>query len=477
MVSRSGPRRKLGIVRTLVHESDWLASRPYFYNTVTGRSSESINDVVEDQDPLIDPEGLYIYLDFGYAALGKTALANVRIVPPASRLWREDTGQLIIEQLEDPVEQWTNFRPSESEIIELIRSRVRRWEASTDGDILVPLSGGYDSRLLLWCLSDRERVLACSYGISKHQHRSNEVVLAQAIAERLHVRWRHVSLGHFHDYLEDWYDLFGISTHAHGMYHLEFYSKLRAMYSWGRWPLLSGILGDAWAGSVPLLPIRSPRDVPQLGYAHGIRGNVDALKIKKFPPMYNSYFSKHQKQLEDPRFQVVEIARFKIILLSYLLRVPEALGLKPWSPFLDIDIAMAMINLPPSRRSGRIWQRDFFAREGLDVDALEARAAQRNVLDREALRRVPLPPLNADLLKALVLPHYVHWINRNITVTRRRQMAHELLGTRALGHILRRVGLVDRTNEVYSAYMCLWPIEKLLADRSKINIAGRRDAC
>ena len=83
------------------------------------------------------------------------------------------------------------------------------------------------------------------------QSRSFEVVQAKALANRFGIRWERIPLGDFHHYFDDWDAEFGLSTHAHGMYHFEFYTKIRERLK-GRHAFLSGIVGDAWAGSIPL---------------------------------------------------------------------------------------------------------------------------------------------------------------------------------------------------------------------------------
>jgi hypothetical protein len=207
-----------------------------------------------DTDPIFHPEGLYNYFSFGYSVFGQTPLESIRFMRYSSRLWQTDSGVFSLEFLDDPFYSFENYRVSESDVIDLIRHKVREWEASlpADQEIVLPLSGGLDSRLLLWCLREPSRVRAYTYGISKDQGRSLEVVHAKALAERFGIRWEQIPLGGFHRYFEGLDSEFGISTHAHGMYHFEFYSKIREKLR-GRHGFLSGIVGDAWAGSIPRL--------------------------------------------------------------------------------------------------------------------------------------------------------------------------------------------------------------------------------
>jgi len=51
--------------QTLVYESDWLASRPFFYNVRNARASHNIGEVIDLAEIEFDPEGLNDYLDAG----------------------------------------------------------------------------------------------------------------------------------------------------------------------------------------------------------------------------------------------------------------------------------------------------------------------------------------------------------------------------------------------------------------------------
>lgn len=448
-----------------LYETDWLASTPVFYNPKTGTADTDIWRVMPAGAPIaFDPEGLYNYLDFGYSVFGQTPVADVRFLPPASRLLRSTDGALAVERLADPVDLWWDYRLGEDEVIELIRERVQSWEASLppEQDIVLPLSGGFDSRLLLWCLRDTSRVRAYTYGLSEDQDRSTEVVHARALAERFGLRWERIPLGDFHRYFADWDAAFGMSTHAHGMYHFEFYTKIRERLK-GKQAFLSGIFGDVWAGSIPPCPINGPNDLVKLGYTHGLCADPDRLRLTVSHDLRNQFWSEHRDRLADHRFQVVTTVRLKLMLISYLMSVPRHFGFQPWTPYLDIDIAMAMLNLPPERRANRQWQRDFFAKVGLDLENQGLASTWQNNLNFQALRRIPVRPLDRDLLAEIIDPAYVDWINRTARITWHGDLRRSLAGVRKVGGALRRLGLgPPPTLQAYCAYLCLKPMESLL---------------
>ena len=161
-------------MKRVLFETDWLASQPVFYNEMTGQASHNIHDVIDCNCLEWHPEGFNNYLDFGYSVLEQTPVKHVKFLRHSSRLWKDEQNELSVEYLDDPVEKWLNYRLSEDDIIELVRTRVRAWERSVDGEIVIPTSGGYDSRLLNWCIEDKSRVRSFTFGVTVNPDESHE---------------------------------------------------------------------------------------------------------------------------------------------------------------------------------------------------------------------------------------------------------------------------------------------------------------
>ena len=450
--------------KKLVSESDWLASTPCFYDLKAGVVSSKIQKITSNlKSPKIHLEGLYNYLDFGYSVFEQTPIEDVRFLRHSSRIWREESGALAVEHLPDPFDQYAGRKITEFDVIELIRERVQTWEASlpADQEIVLPLSGGFDSRLLLWCLRDPKRVRAYTYGISENQDRSTEVVHAQALASHFGIRWERIPLGDFHSYFDSWDAEFGLSTHAHGMYHFEFYTKIRERLK-GRHAFLSGIIGDVWAGSIPPRVINNPAELIKLGYTHGLHADPTNARLGSKHQLRDNFWVEHCERLTDSRFQVVSSMRFKLIMLSYLMRVPRLFDFEPWTPFLDIDVAMAMLNLPPERRANRQWQRDFFAKVGLDLESQGLKSSRGNSLDFQGLKQVSVRALDVERLSDYFDRNYIEWINREVSLTPYKEIRNKCLGIPKIGGALRRIGLKDKAMEAYNAYVCLRPIDNYL---------------
>jgi len=447
------------------YQTDWLASNPVFYNEYTGKVSNNINDVIDFGNLEFHPQGLTNYLNFGYSVFEQTPVKGVKFLRHSSRLTVSD-HQITIQLDSDPVEKLLNQRSQEGEVLDLLRNTIRRWENSVEGDIVIPTSGGYDSRILNEMILHKERIRSYTYGISTEQSKSYEVVYAQKIAEILGTKFEQIQIGAFHHFIEHWDSLFGISTHAHGMYQMEFYEAIRKKTPQGL-PLLSGIIGDAWAGSVSIPSVNTMHDVFRLGYSHGVNADASQCLLKTDEELLHNYFTLHKEKLEDPRFRIIESMRFKIILLCYLLKVPAHLGFAPWSPFLQQDIALSMLTLPNERRKNRVWQSAYFKQRSLDVESLDLQYSKKNTLDKRAMYNVPLQPLHAKLLSELFRPAYIEWINKHIRPTNNiRDFIDTMLYYPKIGGLLKRMGVEDEKLKAYNAYLTLKPIETLIIKRN-----------
>lgn len=446
----------------VLHHADWLASRPFFFNNETGVASYNINDVIDFTNVEFDEEGLLNYLDFGYSVFGRTPIKNVHFLRPNQSVFTNSVGKIEVTYKPDEALNYIGKVYKESDVWDRFRANIDAWRgAHGEQQVLVPTSGGYDSRLLNYFYPRKDLIFACTYGISSNQMRSHEVIYAREICRRLGINWSQVELGDFHEFFDEWDELYGISTHAHGMYQWEFFNKIRGAY--GTMPMLSGVVGDAWAGSASTQEPKNPGELVQLGYGHGIKADSSQCLLRSNRDNRESEFINERDKLQDERYRVLYLVRTKLTLLSYLLEVPRALGFQPYSPFLNIDVAMPMLTIEFSRWKNRVWQREFMDRNYLNVEADIHNKSFRNDLNMIAMHRKPLYPLDTQLLSRLFRQEYLEWINRTIrTDTFLAKTRNSIYGVRYLGGALRRAGLKNQTLIAYFAYLVLKPIDAVL---------------
>ena len=454
----------------ILYESDWLGSDPVYYNTITGRASLDINDVIELETMEIDHTGLAAFLDHGFSVFQRTPVRDVRILPPDSRLLRRADGSLRVEALPDRLEERLGGRWTEGDVLDLLHAFVREAERSSSGPIVVPTSGGYDSRLLNLMVDDRTRVRAFSYGTSEPQADSLEVRRARALAETLAIRWERVPLGLFHIYFDEWDRLFGPAIHAHGMYHMEFYAHVRRAVA-APALLLTGLAGDWIAGDSDNLttPITSPAEVKARVYSRLLHADSSMAWVGPEEDLYAQYLETHRDRLATWELRLVELTRHRMGLLHYLKKVPRVYGFDPVAPFIDPEVAAAMLSLPPERRWKRRWVMDHFKQRGVALEGISG--STWNTLNLQAMQLIPPEPLDVGVLREVVRPEYVRWINRTLGWRGWWWDAYGRLlhapGVDRARPQLKRWGLAPRRLEAYAAYLVLRPIERLLRRRDE----------
>lgn len=391
-------------------ETDWLNSTPVFYNEKTKNYSYNINDVIEWNDLEFDPDGLSNYLDFGYSILGHTPIKNVKFMRWSSVMRVEGKHYIDIILKNDPADNYIDAIIPEKTIWEKIYENVNH----VSGKVVIATSGGYDSRILNYMYNSKKDILAFTYGISENQAISYEVVYARELCKKLKIKWQRIPLKNFNNRIDEWVKLYGCSTHAHGMYHMEFFEKIAALIGnkITDYTFLSGIIGDAWAGTVVYQPNIDVNTFNKLGYTHGLHASSNYCHIKSNKGLIESYLERNKYKLKTAYWQVIASMRMKMILLSYLLKIPKVYGFKNiHAPFLNIDIALSMLNIPPKRRNERLWQRDFFHNNKIDLESWNLSADYTNVLDWFAMQAAPPRPLNIHLLRELFEDEYLGWIN------------------------------------------------------------------
>lgn len=278
----------------------------------------------------------------------------------------------------------------------------------------MPLSGGYDSRLLLCAIQNKARVQAYSYGYSKKQTDSFEVVRARKTAEHYGVNWECIHLGEFLKYMDEWNAIYGPSVHAQGMYQMEFYKTIMAKNSVEA-RVLSGIIGDAWAGSVHLDEFRTAQDLTKLGYSYGLCIEEYVCVLEEDNSIRYKFWEENRDKLQDSNWRVVYSMRTKIMLLRYLMKTPEEYGLNPWSPFLDMDIASDMLCLPEEEKQNRMWQKRYFEKEQIEYGWLKKECDYNMIINENALRMTRLKPLDVTLLSSIIRKDYLEWVNQKLS--------------------------------------------------------------
>ena len=373
----------------IIAETDWLNTKPIFYNKITKKLSESLYKVVDWNAFDWDWEGLAYYLTAGYCVLGKTPVKNVEFLPANSFL--ESNGKQLKIKNKEPYDydKVNNDKLSLEEILFDLENHIKEYIPQNE-TIILPLSAGYDSRYLLSLIEDRSSLNCFSYGVSEEQYKSVEVVTAKIITDSLKVRWKHIPIVDCLQHCENVYKITEFSSHLHGMYHFEFYTQIQKTLANGT--ILSGIVGDAWAGSLDFQPIKEAQNYPELFLSHNINVNPSSLVKAWQPATLFDYFNSNQDRLSSPKNRIVEAIGNKMMMLRFLFEVPKTLGFSVSAPFLDRGIAEKMLFLPDSLRKDRRWQKDIFNKlpSMSDPNLNFPKESWTNSLDLQGFRSRPM---------------------------------------------------------------------------------------
>lgn len=352
-----------------------------------------------------------------------------------------------------------------------MQNLIQTHEANVKGQIILPLSGGFDSRLLASMTADKKRLRCFTYGMAPISDRCVETVRARALAQKLGLNWAKIELGEMNDYIPDWLQRWGATSNVGGLYHLEFFAKVLTQIEAEPPPaLLSGLIGDVWARpSLP--PVEKPGELMQLTYPHSLNADSNQLTRKQKRPnkLTIEYFETNKENLKNARFRAIAGVRFKIIYLNFLLRIPEIYGFKPYSPFLNENLALAMLRLPDSERKGRYWQERYFQKNGINDVSLPSSYDKSNFLFHKSLLIRPLAPLCEKKLSEIINPAYILAINAHIDI-RPYPVWHPVWRFKVdnwLHKAKYKTGLTSNPQllRFYWPYMVLYPLQYLIETR------------
>jgi len=222
----------------LAVENDYAGSIPVFYSQRGGLSLSNIEPCVYlatgSSFNDFSYENMYGFLRYSHFIWEETAWNHINQVLPDSRYIFLSNGKLLSDEYLATVKSsksrsaYSNKQVAD-ELFQLNCHLVRRSLEDAE-NIILPLSSGYDSRMIYSVLANdpvlRKKTQCFTYGGAG----SIEVEGSRRLAQLKGVDWRHVELPCKFlslDRLENIADIFGASLHMHGMYQMEFFDEIR----------------------------------------------------------------------------------------------------------------------------------------------------------------------------------------------------------------------------------------------------------
>ncbi len=401
---------------SIVINNDWLGSIPLFYNCEEIVIS-TIPQLCKTNSKLNFKEVIN-FCEIGFSILGNTIIENVKFLQfnsclrlskstiDVSRNYDLALNELAKDEFED-----------EEKAIELIENYLNSGISKFESELIIPLSGGFDSRLILSSIekSKRSQISCFTYGVNKDQNNSFEVVFASEICRKLGIKWSQIQFGDIYNWIQKWYNIFGFSTHLHGMYQIDFYHKIfNTKPEWNP-ILISGIVGDLWAGSIDYSESINV-DFKKLTYSHNLCLDSKIFHKNKFKDdvFFEIPENAYGDHMLNDRLKVLYTVRTKMILLSYLTTLPEYFGVPAISPFLNYKIAKSMLMIKPERRRNRQWQRDYFQTKDLYLENSNLSFSRINTIGVDLVKGHSFVELNSNLLGIYFKHRMVENINQKL---------------------------------------------------------------
>jgi hypothetical protein len=241
-------------------ENDYAGSIPFFYSSRNGFTASNIEPCVyiasDSSLEDISPENIFGYLKYSHFIWDETAWGHIYQMLPDSIFQFTSDGQIKERRYLASVKASTekaNLSGKEvaGQLYELNKNLVTRSLDQYD-EIILPLSSGYDSRMIYAVLANDTRLAKRTRCFTYGSEGSIEVEAGRRLSQLKKMKWNHIELPC--NFLQSRYtkeiaDIFGGSLHMHGMYQIEFYEQIKSNFSiQNRSALTSGFMTGVPAG-------------------------------------------------------------------------------------------------------------------------------------------------------------------------------------------------------------------------------------
>ena len=239
--------------------NDYAGSIPIYYSTRDCLSLSNIEHcVVLDSNTTTKDfsyENIYGFMKFMHFIWDETAYNHIFTILPDSKYIFNKIGLESSIYLKTVQSSNKNINLSDKQVSDKLNDlndRLVYRALSHYEKIILPLSSGYDSRMLLAALSKRDNLKDKLHCFTYGSVGSVEVEAAKRLTSVLGVKWNFIELPlQFlsKNYLKCIYNIFGSSLHMHGMYQLEFLNEIKKIINtFGNVCLTSGFMTGVPAG-------------------------------------------------------------------------------------------------------------------------------------------------------------------------------------------------------------------------------------
>lgn len=279
--------------------------------------SDDIYSVVtaSSKDVQFNETSEYQFLLTGFVTGKETLVQNVFQVEPATFI--DLASDFSITKYEyfcyfPNRQQLNNVNSLEEELYEIILRIKKRLELTCkDKQVFVPLSGGNDSRLILWMLkkSGIKNVICYTYGVKTNPQR----IIAKELAERFNYKWV------FIDYSKEKWDsvISDATSKEYWLYasngvslpHIQDFPAVKELRDSGLIDdsaiFLPGHVGDAWANEFAAMSLDEHYPLPPQEYHSDFQDIFDSKLISFLVYRHLMFFPVTKKEWKKDEFKKV----------------------------------------------------------------------------------------------------------------------------------------------------------------------------
>ncbi len=222
---------------TIKIENDYAGTIPVFYSKREYLSLSNIESCVMLDSKTIKNdfsyENIYGYMRYMHFIWDETAYKHISTMLPDS-LYVFDAKKSTIKETYLKTVKVTKKYIGLSDIeisneLNKLNDKLVYESLEKYDQVILPLSSGYDSRMILVALAKRADLKNKLHCFTYGSIGSVEVEAARQLTSELGVKWDFIDLPLkflTKDYLHEIHDIFGASLHMHGMYQLEFFNEI-----------------------------------------------------------------------------------------------------------------------------------------------------------------------------------------------------------------------------------------------------------
>lgn len=405
-------------------KSDWLGSFPFYYDEIT-REVASHWGMLDLRSRETDHVASYSLKKYSFIPTSRTLKQGVRrVLSEQSLIWSPHYIECSTSH--------TNLHHGPSaqshDVVQRIAARLKK-DCLEEGEVIIPLSGGYDSRFLATIVKGEfgRAFKSFTYSLLGPRGDCFESKVSKVVAKKLDSPWCSFDLTGYSRYEQTIIDWTGGFSHVNGDYYEMFAEQVMEGLGHSdrdQMLVVSGIVGDLWCGKVPNNYHSNIRAKDVL-HSHGIStyswliNASEDRASREAEDELNGFFS---ERIHSKGTFLLELVRAKVALLSFLCYSFEKRGIRCSAPFLDKTVTEVVLSLDPKQRLHRQWQDDYFKNLELSDAQLPSVLLKNNrlAIDEgmkkrcETVRALKLPILKLFFLR-LLLSKPVRQLERALT--------------------------------------------------------------